>query len=196
MKAKSAVTLTDTERLHLSSLESSVDEVLAVIPAMIEGGKALAEIRDKQLYRDQAKTWQLYVEQRFRMTTRRADQLIVFAGLTAVIEHVSQEMRTAVPILSERALRPLAGLPDQDAVDTIREAASADGGLTPRTLKAAASKRKCSKRKGIPRPVSLKVPGGTVLVSINSKGVKLGATMEALVEAALGQLRSMRAEAA
>ena len=92
MKAKNAGgTLTDNERSILARLESAVDEVLAAIPQMIAAGKALNEIKEKQLYRDQAATWQGYVDQRFRMTARRADQLIVFAGLTAAIEAVAKE---------------------------------------------------------------------------------------------------------
>ena len=186
MKAKTAGgTLTDNERSILARLESAVDEVLDAIPRMIEAGKALHEIKGKQLYRDQAKTWQSYVDLRFRMTARRADQLIVFAGLTAAIEAVSQESGTAVPVLSERAVRPLAGLAVEDAKDAIREAV-ADGGLTPRTIGQAAASRKAKSRKAsIPRPVRLRVPGGIITVEINRAGVAAGATVASLLTAAI-----------
>lgn len=186
MKGKTAGgTLTDNERTILARLESAVDEVIDVIPRMIEAGKALNEIKAKQLYRDQAKTWQSYVDQRFRMTARRADQLIVFAGLTAAIEAVSEETGTTVPVLSERAVRPLAGLAIEDAKDAIREAA-ADGGLTPRSIGKAASSRKAKSRKAsIPRPVRLRVPGGIVTVEINRAGVASGATVATLLTAAI-----------
>jgi hypothetical protein len=193
MKAKNAGgTLTDNERSILARLESAVDEVLAAIPQMIAAGKALNEIKEKQLYRDQAATWQGYVDQRFRMTARRADQLIVFAGLTAAIEAVAKESGTAVPTLSERAVRPLAGLPDQDAVEAIREA-SADGGLTPRSIAKAASSRKPKRKMSIPRPVRLKLPGGIVVIEINRKGVASGVTVEALLASALDSLRRQAA---
>jgi hypothetical protein len=193
MKAKNAGgTLTDNERSILARLESAVDEVLAAIPQMIAAGKALNEIKEKQLYRDQAATWQGYVDQRFRMTARRADQLIVFAGLTAAIEAVAKESGTAVPTLSERAVRPLAGLPDQDAVEAIREA-SADGGLTPRSIAKAASSRKPKRKASIPRPVRLKLPGGIVVIEVNRKGAASGVTVEALLASALDSLRRQAA---
>jgi len=186
MKAKTAGgTLTDTERTILARLESAVDEVLDAIPMMIEAGKALSEIKGKQLYRDQAKTWQSYVDQRFRMTARRADQLIVFAGLTAAIEAVSEESGTVVPVLSERAVRPLAGLAVEDAKEAIREAVAV-GGLTPRSIGKAASSRKAKSRKAsIPRPVRLRVPGGIVTIELNRAGVAAGSTIATLLTAAI-----------
>lgn len=193
MKAKNAGgTLTDNERAILARLESAVDEVLEAVSMMIAAGKALHEIKEKQLYRDQAATWNGYVDQRFRMTSRRADQLIVFAGLTAAIEAVAKESGTAVPTLSERAVRPLAGLPDQDAVEAIREA-SADGGLTPRSIAKAASSRKPKRKASIPRPVRLKLPGGIVVIEVNRKGVASGVTVEALLASALEALRRQAA---
>ena len=186
MKAKTAGgTLTDNERSILARLESAVDEVLDAIPRMIEAGKALHELKGKQLYRDQARTWPDYVTTRFKMSARRADQLIVFAGLSATIEEVSKEIGTEVPVLSERAVRPLAGLAIEDAKDAIR-AAAADGGLTPRSIGKAASSRKAKSRKAsIPRPVRLRVPGGIVTIEINRAGVAAGATVATLLTAAI-----------
>lgn len=186
MKAKTAGgTLTDNERSILARLESAVDEVLDAISRMIEAGKALHEIKARQLYRDQARTWPDYVTTRFKMTARRADQLIVFAGLTATIEAVSEETGTPVPVLSERAVRPLAGLAEDDLKGAIREAA-ADGGLTPRSIGKAASSRKAKTRKAsVPRPVRLRVPGGIVTIEVNRAGLAAGATIETLLTAAI-----------
>ena len=186
MKAKTAGgTLTDNERTILARLELAVDEAVDAISRMIEAGKALHEIKTKQLYRDQARTWPDYVQKRFGMSARRADQLIVFAGLSATIEEVSRELGTEVPILSERAVRPLAGLAGDDLTDAIREAA-ADGGLTPRSIGKAASSRKAKSRKAsVPRPVRLRVPGGIVTVEINRAGVAAGATVATLLTAAI-----------
>lgn len=178
-------TLTDNERTILARLESAVDEVLDAISRMIEAGKALSEIKLRQYYRDQAKTWPDYVTKRFGMTARRADQIIAFAGLTAIIEEVSQESGTEVPVLSERAVRPLAGLAIEDAKGAIREAA-ADGGLTPRSIGKAASSRKAKTRKAsIPRPVRLRVPGGIVTIELNRAGVAAGSTVATLLTAAI-----------
>ena len=187
MKAKTAGgTLTDNERSILARLESAVDEVLDAISRMIEAGKALHEIKARQLYRDQARTWPDYVTTRFKMSARRADQLIVFAGLSAAIEEVSRESGTEVPVLSERAVRPLAGLAIEDAKDAIREAA-ADGGLTPRSIGKAASSRKAAKSRkaSIPRPVRLRVPGGIVTIELNRAGVAAGSTVATLLTAAI-----------
>lgn len=186
MKGKTAGgSLSDNERTILARLESAVDDAVEAIPRMIEAGKALHEIKARQYYRDQAKTWPEYVEARFKMTARRADQLIVFAGLTAAIEAVSEETGTTVPVLSERAVRPLAGLSEQDAKDAIR-AAAADGGLTPRSIDKAATSRKAKSRKAsIPRPVRLRVPGGVVTIEVNRAGVAAGATVATLLTAAI-----------
>ena len=178
-------TLTVNERTILARLELAVDEAVDAISRMIEAGKALSEIKLRQYYRDQARTWPDYVTTRFKMTARRADQIIVFAGLTATIEAVSEETGTPVPVLSERAVRPLAGLAEDDLKGAIREAA-ADGGLTPRSIGKAASSRKAKTRKAsIPRPVRLRVPGGIVTVEINRAGVAAGATVATLLTAAI-----------
>ena len=178
-------TLTDNERTILARLELAVDEAVDAISRMIEAGKALSEIKLRQYYRDQARTWPDYVTTRFKMSARRADQLIVFAGLSAAIEEVSRESGTEVPVLSERAVRPLAGLAIEDAKDAIREAAT-DGGLTPRSIGKAASSRKAKTRKAsVPRPVRLRVPGGIVTVEVNRAGLAAGATIETLLTAAI-----------
>jgi hypothetical protein len=178
-------TLTDSERTILARLESAVDEALPAVSQMIAAGKALHEIKSRQLYRDSAATWPDYVTNRFRMSARRADQLVVFAGLTAAIEAVSEESGTAVPVLSERAVRPLAGMAVEDAKDAIREAV-ADGGLTPRTIaKVAAARKGKSRKAAIPRPVRLRVPGGIVTIELNKAGVASGATIATLLTAAI-----------
>jgi hypothetical protein len=178
-------TLTDSERTILARLESAVDEALPAVSQMIAAGKALHEIKSRQLYRDSAATWPDYVTNRFRMSARRADQLVVFAGLTAAIEAVSEESGTVVPVLSERAVRPLAGMAVEDAKDAIREAV-ADGGLTPRTIaKVAAARKGKSRKAAIPRPVRLRVPGGIVTIELNKAGVASGATIATLLTAAI-----------
>jgi hypothetical protein len=178
-------TLTDSERTILARLESAVDEALPAVSQMIAAGKALHEIKSRQLYRDSAATWPDYVTNRFRMSARRADQLVVFAGLTAAIEAVSEESGTVVPVLSERAVRPLAGMAVEDAKDAIRQAV-ADGGLTPRTIaKVAAARKGKSRKASIPRPVRLRVPGGIVTIELNKAGVASGATIATLLTAAI-----------
>ena len=64
-------TLTEAERMMLSRLEATVEAGVTATLAVIDAGKALAQIRDRQLFRDVAATWEDYVETRFRMTRRR-----------------------------------------------------------------------------------------------------------------------------
>lgn len=173
-------TLTEAERMQLRSLEATVDAGVSATLAMIDAGKALATIRDRQLYRDSAASWELYVETRFRITRRRADQVISFAGVSEVIETVSQKTGTAVPVLSERAIRPLVGMAPETIKAVVAEAAEEADGITPATLRKAASRRKPAKAKA-PRPRRYKVPGAIVTVVFNRKAS--GSAVEALAAA-------------
>ena len=191
-------TLTATERREFSKLDEAVALGVKASKVVMAAGAALARIRDGQLYRDTASTWEAYLEGH-GLSRRRADQLIHAARIIEGVEEILTAEGMTVPDLgtiTESSARQLAGLDKRTAAAAVSEAASSADGLTPATLRAAASKRKPAKRKGIPRPISLKVPGGTVMISLNAKGVKAGVTMEALLEAAIGQIRSMRSEAA
>lgn len=181
-KAAKAGVLTPDEEALLGRLEEAVEAGLPHIKAMIEAGKALAEIRDRQLYRRTAATWPLYLRDRFALTGRRANQMIVFAGLVAEVEVIVGE---EVPDLTERAVRPLAGLADDDRREAIVEAAA--DGLTPAAIRKSVAKRKKSKRP--PRPVRLRLPGGIVVVEINRKGASAGVSVEELLAAALESVR-------
>lgn len=180
-KAAKAGVLTPDEEALLGRLEEAVEAGLPHIKAMIEAGKALAEIRDRQLYRRTAATWPLYLRDRFALTGRRANQMIVFAGLVAEVE----EIVGGTPELTERAVRPLAGLADDDRREAIVEAAA--DGLTPAAIRKSVAKRKKSKRP--PRPVRLRLPGGIVVVEINRKGASAGVSVEELLAAALESVR-------
>lgn len=174
--------LTADERAALQRLERVVEAGLPHISAMIDAGKALAEIRDRQLFRALAPSFALYLRDRWELTGRRAAQLIQFAGIQAAVDEI---MGDAAPQLTERAARPLAGLSDEDRREAIIEAAAE--GMTPAAVGKAASRRKKSKRP--PRPVRLKVPGGIVTVEVNRKGVSAGATVEAMLTAAIEAIR-------
>ena len=174
-----ADTLSADERRQLDRLEAQVEAGVNSVMVLIEAGKALATIRDRQLYRTSG-TWEEYVHKRFRMTKRRCDQLIAFAGVNEVI----QEMGTAVPKISERAARPLVGM-DSDTVRVVLAEAAADpAGVTPATIRKAAGRRKPKAAKA-PRPVRLKVPCAIVTVALNAKAAKAGIDIEAALVAAL-----------
>lgn len=185
-------TLTENERHQLQRLEAAVEAGVKAALVMIDAGKALAEIKARQLYRDTSATWEKYVSDRFRISPRRADQLVQFAGVSETIKAVSSEIGTAVPVLGERAVRPLVGLAPETVAEVIAEAAGTPAGVTPATIRKAAAKRKATKAK-VRRPVRVKVPGAVVMISWNRKAS--GTAVEAL-EAAIRQLRAAETEAA
>lgn len=173
-------TLTADEHAALARLESTVEAGVRATLTVLEAGKALSEIRTRQLFRDSATSWDDYVVQRFKITKRRADQMIAFAGVQEAVEEVSTKMGTPVPILSELASRPLVGLQADELEAVLVEAAGSDEGVTAGSLRKAAGKRKKAKAK-TPRPRRFKVPGAVVVVTYNRKGD--GNVIEALMAA-------------
>ena len=91
----------------------------------------MAEIRDRELHRASAPSFEAYIRNRFGLTGRRANQMIQFAGVaTEVAEIVGDGVE-----ITERAARPLAGLDDEDRKAAIIEAAA--DGLTPAAIEKA-----------------------------------------------------------
>ena len=178
-------TLTHEEKREFVKLDEAVAMGAKAAKVVMTAGKALIRIRDGQLFRDVSGSWETYLN-RHDLTVRRANQMIAAAAALEAVEAVAKETGTTVPTLSERAVRPLAGMPVEEAKAAIREA-SADGGLSPRSIAKAASKRKAKgkNRMSIPRPVRLKLPGGIVVIEVNRKGVASGVTVEALLASAV-----------
>jgi len=180
-------TMTSGERREFERLNKLVEEGVRASKAVLDAGRALATIRDKQLYRDVASTWEGYLGLH-GLHRRRADQLIAAAdALDAAAEVVQSKLGTTVPgfdEITERTARELVGMDADDAADAVIEAAGTTAGLTPKTLKAAAARRKKSKAPKVAKPRRFKVPGATVLVQFNKKGD--GSAIDALT-AALAQ---------
>lgn len=172
--------LTAEDRATLARLERQVEAGIAYVEAMIEAGKALNMIRTRQLFRDTAATWEAYVEARFRMTKRRADQMISFAGISETLK----EMGTVVPNLTERAVRPLVGLDAEQLQAVVAEAAQG-GEITPASIRKAASRRKAKSKAKVPRPRRFKVPGATVVITFNRRtdGSAINALNAAMAQA-------------
>ena len=187
------VTLSHEEKKEFLKLDEAVAMGAKAAKVVQTAGKALVRIRDGQLYRDAAASWEKYLD-RHGLTARRANQMIAASAALEAVEAVAKETGTTVPDLTERAVRPLAGLPIEEAKAAIREA-SADGGLSPRSIAKAAGNRKAkgAKKMQIPRPVRLRLPGGTVIIEVNRKGVASGVTVEALLASALDSLRRQAA---
>lgn len=167
-------TLTEQERAQLASLEAKVSEGVGAALAMIEAGKALATIRERQLFRDTAASWDDYISARFRITKRRADQMIAFSS-------VSDAVGPDVTI-SEKAARPLVGMPAETIRAVVAEAAASPQGVTTASIREAAAKRKPKPAKAKAfKPRRFKVPGAVVTIEWNRKAT--GSIIDALTAA-------------
>jgi len=188
--------LTDQDRADFERFNEAVGRAVKAAKAVIAGGQALREIRQRQLYRHVAASWEAYLELH-GLTRRRADQLVAAAGVFEAVETVSHETGTAVPSLSERAIRPLVGLAQDDVAAAVAEAASSSDGITPASIRKAAGRRRKAKAAKAPRPVRFRVPCGIVVVQLNRKAAAAGIDLEAALTAALeAARRDGQAEAA
>ena len=173
-------TQTFEERKEFDRLDQAVAFGTKAAKVMIEAGRALGTIRDRQLFRDVAATWETYLE-RHGLTRRRADQMVAAATTwDAVSETVSNKLGTAVPTLSERAIRPLISMSSEAAADAVIEAARTTEGITPASIRKAAARRKPKAAK-VPRPRRFRVAGAIVSVTFNRKGT--GSAIDALTAA-------------
>jgi hypothetical protein len=186
-------TLTADELAALSRLEAAVEAGVTASNAVLVAGKALAEIRERQLFRDTSGSWDEYVTARFKITRRRADQMVSYAGVKTMIEEVSTKTGTVVPEIGERAARPLVGLSPDTISEIVTEAAGSAEGVTSSSIRKAAAKRRKSKAAKVLRPRRFKVPGAVITVTFNRKFT--GSLIEAL-EAAIRQAADDQAEAA
>jgi hypothetical protein len=76
------IALTGSERARLAELEAVVENHL---PTFLAVGKALAQIRNERLYREQYPTWELYCQKRFNFSYSRANDI---ARCAQVAEHL------------------------------------------------------------------------------------------------------------
>ena len=114
---KPMATLTFDERKEFDRLDQAVAMGTKAAEVVIVAGRALATIRDRQLFRDVATSWETYLE-RHGLTRRRADQMVAAATTwDAVSETVSRKTGTAVPTLSENAIRPLISMGTEAAAE-------------------------------------------------------------------------------
>jgi hypothetical protein len=173
--------MTAEDRRDFTRFDEAVALAARAAKVVIEGGRALKAIRDRQLFRGVASSWEAYLD-RHGLTRRRADQMVAAAGvLDAVSERVEAELGTAVPSLSERAIRPLVGMDADQAAEVVIEAARTEDGITPATIRKAAAKRRTKAKAKAHRPRRFKVPGGVVMIEWNRKGN--GSVIEALTAA-------------
>ena len=161
--------MTDAERQEFNRLGAAVRNAVTADSVINKGAAALLRIRDGQLYREAHKTYDQYLET-VGLTRRRADQMV---GSYKIQQGVSNTLGNALPetfdTLSERALHPLMGLSSEAASAAVTEAAASPGGITSKSIKAAASKRKKAKRKPVFKSRRFLVPGAVVVITFNRK---------------------------
>jgi hypothetical protein len=130
-------------------------------------GKILAEIRDKQLYRFEHGTFAQCCEQRWKISERHACRMIDAAAFCDELGPAGQVPAT------ERQFRALKMLPAEERIEAWNEA-QANGG-TPVAIATAIAKRKPRvKKSGALKPLRLKVPGGSVVITPNRRGNDYG----------------------
>ena len=178
-------TLSEQEREALSKCEQAVTQGFQ---AFASAGRALTLIRNKQLYRETANTFEEYVATRWNMSRSYAARLIAAAE---VFENLSPMGNTPS---SERIARPLAQLPPEQQREAWSEVVSnapagTDGTpvVTAAAVEAAVAKRtsKKKKRTKLAKPTRLKVPGATVIITPNKAFA--GSVIEVL-QAAIAKL--------
>lgn len=114
------------------------------LETFFEVGEALAEIRNRRLYRIEHTTFEDYCKTKWRMSDRRARQLI---GASEVVTDISKS-GTMVP-KSERQVRPLTALPKEQRAEAWKGAveASATGTPTAKEVEAVVETMKPKKAK-------------------------------------------------
>ncbi len=162
--------MTNKDRELRDQCEAVVLRGLQAVDAVREAGKALHTLRYNDLWRDTHDSWSVYVVQRFKITTRRAHQLVEFSTFADAVAEAIGTSGTDVT-LSERALRPLADVQPEDVPAVVAEAVAASGGGQPSPAairKAVASRKKATKKAAKPRTEkarTIRVAGARVTIT-------------------------------
>lgn len=170
-----------THEVDRSRLEALCDTVDRGLRSFVDAGDALMEIRDQQLFREDAGTFEAFCRDRWGMTPQHANRLISAANICRNLEPTGSVPQT------ERQARELGSLPEEvqvEAWEEARESADVDGVVPASAVREAVAKRKKSKAKKKIRPVRLRVPGATVVVEQNSKSQGLIACLESALRMA------------
>ncbi|BAY73270.1 hypothetical protein NIES23_60980 (plasmid) [Trichormus variabilis NIES-23] len=110
-----------SDRLHL---ERKVER------AFFEAGKALAELRDRRLYRSTHKTFEEYCRERFGHSRRQSyllmDAAVVFDNLVEICDQIDHKLPTV-----EGQVRPMTKLEPQEQQEVWLKAVELAGGKVP-----------------------------------------------------------------
>lgn len=126
-----AITLQESS--DLVRLEKTIAQGLQTF---VEVGEALAEIRDRRLYRIEHKSFDAYLETKWKISRSRASRLIQAADVVKLL-------RTGNKPTTERQARPLTKLPAEKRAEAWQRAveASPTGTPTARAVAAVVAQR-------------------------------------------------------
>ena len=143
--------MTPTDRIDFSRLNDEVQRGVMASRVLVAAGKALAEIRERQLFRVVCNSWEAYCD-RVGIDRRRADQMCQ-AGM--ILEGIETKLGNTFPgieEMSESTVRQLAGMTSEEAAEAVVEAAESPEGISPKSIRRAAGKRKKKTSIKAPRP--------------------------------------------
>ena len=190
-KGEKVATLTYSEQVEFDALDQAVGMACKAADVVEKGAAALTRIRDGQLWRDVANSWDDYLT-RHSISARRANQII---HAFKIKSEFSGKTGTVVPELSERSFRPMAGMTTDEAVETLSIAAADAEGITPASIRRAVDKKK-SKGVKVPKSIRVPVPGAIVIVEWNRKGAATGFDEIEAMKKAIIQRQKRRGDAA
>lgn len=134
--APAVLPLSAQEKSRLASCEKIIQNHFQTYR---EAGAALAEIRDKRLYRAQYSTFEVYCHVKWEMSKTQANRLIqaanVVESLSKSLQQKNPRIADVVRHLPESAVRPLTGLKPQQQVKAMEKATKqAPGGVTAKVI--------------------------------------------------------------
>lgn len=175
-EARLASLLSPDERVELQAHETVIEKALA---SFVDAGEALTAIRHKRLYRETHETFETYCQDRWALTSRRAEQLIQGAE---IVENI--KLRTTVRIVelptNERQARELAKLPPEKQAEAWAEAVA----TAPEGKVTAAHTSAVVKKHVEPKPKPQKHPAAkpTPRARVRKERVKLEVTRDPFPE--------------
>jgi hypothetical protein len=187
-KAPRAMTATEAAAAGYRALDMDESRDLIALEKIVakglqtfaEVGDALAEIRDRKLYKIEHATFADYCKQKWKMSDRRARQLMDAAAVVFDI----RKSGTTVPVL-ERQVRPLTSIPKEQHAEAWQAAVatSATGIPTAKEVEHAVLSR-CvlapRREKNAPLPNRL---GGNELVEFLNMKDKVAGRLQTLLDA-------------
>jgi len=157
--------VTSTEQ----TTEPTLEELEAVVATGLESfalaGRALAEIKDRKLYRREIGTWSKYLETRWHLTPDYASKLIT----AAMIANELADRGLPVPLRESHA-RELSRVPPEVQPEVWQESL-AEVGNDPAAITAeliadtAAKHRKPKARRKAPKAIKLKGKGWSIVIT-------------------------------